>query len=315
MFSLRQKSKPARTAFILLGFSVTVLATMAIRPVAGLAEPPAPAGPPQLVFEPGSYDFGLQPLNQGSAQTTFQLRNTGTEAFQVGSPQIVGPGSGAFWTGNSNCYGSFLQPGEACYAQIYFSPYDGTEFSAQFRVSVGSDWFSADLSGVGGRAIFSPTSNPADFGSSAVGSSGITREIQVSNIGNMAGGVFIAVISGGAVGSFQLLDENCTGIELAPASTCMLQVRFRPLSEGVKKATLSLFGDSDGGAQILLMGVGSASDPLPGGAVPDSAPGGIATAAGARHAKTGKWKGNRRHRRHRVAIHSARLVLKAHAGE
>ncbi|MFI5027215.1 MAG: choice-of-anchor D domain-containing protein, partial [Solirubrobacterales bacterium] len=33
--------------------------------------------PPQLSFEPGSYDFGLQQINNNSAQTNFLLRNTG----------------------------------------------------------------------------------------------------------------------------------------------------------------------------------------------------------------------------------------------
>lgn len=108
MHSLRHRSKHAKTAFVLLGFVVAILLTLAARPVAGLAAPSEPAEPPQLVFEPDHHDFGLQPLNWGSQQATFQLRNAGAEAFQIGSPQISGSGSNAFWTGNSNCYGAFL---------------------------------------------------------------------------------------------------------------------------------------------------------------------------------------------------------------
>src|SRR5262249_60648922 len=94
------------------------------------------------------------------------------------------------------------------------------------------------------------------------GSAGTTREITIANTGNMPGGAFIAVIAGGAVGSFHLLDENCTGVELVPAATCTIQVRFQPLSEGVKKATLGLFGDNDGGTGVVLTGVGAAADAL-----------------------------------------------------
>lgn len=261
MPSIRQKSKPTRTTFILLGFAITFLATMAIRPAAGLAAPPEPLEPPQLSFEPASYDFGLHPLNWGSTQTYFELRNVGTEAFQIGSGEINGPGSGAFSTGYSNCYGATLQPGESCSAQVYFGPYDAVEYNAQFRVNVGSYAFSADLSGTGGRATFAPPANPIDFGVAKVRSEGTIREITISNTGNMAGGMFIAVIAGGAIGSFQILDENCTGVELAPAATCTLQVRFQPVSEGVKKATLGLFGENDGPTPIVLTGVGSAPDP------------------------------------------------------
>ncbi len=260
MLSIRQKSKPTRTTFILLGFVIALLTSMAIRPAAGLAAPPEPVEPPQLSIEPGSYDFGLHPLNWGSTQTYFQLRNVGAEAFQISSGEISGSGSGAFSTGYSNCYGTTLQPGESCSAQVYFGPYEAVEYNAQFRVSVGSYSFSADLSGTGGRATFAPASNPIDFGVAKVGSAGTIREITISNTGNMPGGMFIAVIAGGAIGSFQIIDENCTGVELAPAATCTLQVRFQPVSEGVKKATLGLFGENDGPTPIVLTGVGSAPD-------------------------------------------------------
>jgi hypothetical protein len=287
----------------------TVLAVIAIRPVAGLAAPIEPE-PPQLAIEPGSYDFGLLPLNWGSRETNFTLRNAGSEAFQVGSPEIAGPGHEAFWADYSPCYGSNLQPGESCSVRVYFGPHDAVEYTAQFKVSVGSYSFAADLAGTGGRATFAPSSNPTDFGVASVGSAGTTRQIEVTNTGNMPGGMFIAVIAGGAIGSFQILDENCTGVELVPAATCTLQVRFQPVSEGVKKATLGLFGEGEGPTPTLLTGVGVVSDPV-------SAPAGASPAtsaiAGAGPPKAGEHRrrGHRRPKRHRLAVHGARLVLRA----
>ena len=291
----------------------TILAVLAVRPLASLAapvEPPAEPEPPQLAIEPGSYDFGLQPLNWGSRETNFTLRNAGNEALQVGSPQIVGPGQEAFWADYSPCYGSNLQPGESCSVRVYFGPRDAVEYAAQFRVSVGSYSFGADLTGIGGRAAFTPASNPTDFGVAKVGSAGVTREIEVANTGNMPGGMFIAVIAGGAIGSFQILDENCTGVELAPAATCTLQVRFQPVSEGVKKATLGLFGESEGPTPIVLTGVGAAPDSVSAPVAPLPATSAI---VGAGPLKAGKHRprGHRRHKRHRLMVHDARLVLKA----
>lgn len=298
---------PAKTAPIAIGCLIALLAVLAVRPAAGLAAPPAEPEPPQLTIEPDHYDFGLQPLNWGSRETNFTLRNAGSEAIQVGSPSISGSGSEAFWTGGSPCYGSFLQPGESCSVQVYFGPHDAVEYAAQFRVSVGSYSFSADLTGTGGRASFSPDSNPTDFGTAKVGSAGTTREIAVTNTGNMPGSMFIAVIAGGAIGSFQILDENCTGVELAPAATCTLQVRFQPLSEGVKKATLGLFGESEGPTPIVLTGVGtapdSASTPATGSPV-------TSAIAGDGRPKAGdcRPRGHRRHKRHRLSLHAARIV-------
>jgi hypothetical protein len=290
----------------------TFLAVIAVRPAAGLA---APVEPPQLAFEPGSYDFGMQPVNNGSGQANLQLRNVGTEPVQVNSVELPGGGE-VFWF-NTNCNGMWLQPGETCGVQVYFSPRDATDYSAQLRANAGPYSFSADLTGTGGRAILAPAFNPTDFGVAAVGSAGITHEITLSNTGNMPGGAFIAVIAGGAVGSFQLLDENCTGRPLAPGATCTLEVRFRPLSEGVKTANLGLFGDSDGGTQIVLTGVGSAPEPV---AAPEPPATGAATAGAlpepaARQRPKTHRRPVRLHRRHRrIALDAGRLVVEADAG-
>jgi hypothetical protein len=314
MSAIRDSSKPARTTFVLLAALFALLAATAARPATGLAAPVEPPEPPQLAIEPGSYDFGLQPLNWGSREASFQLRNAGAEAIQVGSPEIVGPGREVFWTGYSPCYGSFLQPGESCSVQVYFGPHEAVEYAAQFRVSVGPYSFGADLTGTGGRASFSPPSNPTDFGVAKVGSAGTTREIEVTNTGNMPGGVFIAVIAGGAIGSFQILDEDCTGVELVPAATCTVQIRFQPVSEGVKKAMLGLFGESEGPTPVILTGVGTAPDPAP---AVDSAPaaaGGPVSASPTSGSAARPTAKPRRHRpgirrRHRRAnLHSAHRV-------
>lgn len=289
---------------------LTLAAAIAVAPAAALAAPPVEPVP-QLNFEPGSYDFGLQQVNSNAAQTNLQLRNAGSEPVRIDSLELTGPGAEAFWIGYSNCWGGTnLQPGESCSVQVYFGPHDTSEYAVQARVNVGSYAFSADLTGSGGRSVFAPASNPTDFGVSPVGSAGTTREIAVTNVGNMPGGVYIAVISGGAVGSFHLLDENCTGRALAPAATCTLQVRFQPLSEGVKTATLSLFGEQEGGTQMMLTGVGSAPEP-------DPAPTGAAAPASAaapspparRRAKVRRHR--RRHLRHRrAALDPARLAFR-----
>jgi hypothetical protein len=238
---------------------------MLVVPAAGMAapsegEPGPPEGPalPQLTFEPGSYDFGLQQANSNTSQAYLQLRNNGAAVAPIYSLEIVGPGSSSFWIGQSNCYGANLNPNETCSVQVNFNPNDATTYEAQLRVGAeGGTTFGADLSGEGGRANLGPAVDPTNFGATAVGSPGVTRAIEVTNRGNYPGGAFIAVIAGGAIGSFNLLDENCTGIPLSPGASCTLLVNFRPLSSGVKTARLGLFGDSDGGAQIALTGIGT----------------------------------------------------------
>lgn len=311
MPTIRHKSRAARTAFSVLVPLLALLAAFAVSPATGFAA----EEPPQLAFEPGSYDFGLQSVEQGSNQTNLQLRNVGAEPAHIDSLELTGPGTEAFSIGYSNCWGGTnLQPNETCSVQIWFGPRDTTEYAVQVRVSAGPYAFTADLSGSGGRADLVPASNPVDFGVAAVGSAGTTREVQISNAGNMPGGVFIAVISGGAVGSFQLLDENCTNRRLFPAATCTVQVRFRPISEGAKTATLSLFGESNGGTQVALAGVGSAPEPAPEPAadLPAAAAGSATitttkvTSVVHRRGKNRKQRYRRRHRR--AAVHAGRVL-------
>ncbi len=140
--------------------------------------------------------------------------------------------------------------------QVNFGPNDAIPFSAQLRAQTNGASFTADLSGRGGRAIVTGSPNPADFGSATTGQAGLTRTITLRNSGELPGGFFVAVISGGDVGSFRLLHENCTGRPLDPSASCTAQVRFQPESGGRKVAQLSFFGDQDGGAQVNLVGVG-----------------------------------------------------------
>ena len=242
MFSLRSKSEPARSASAatLLIAICALFAAIPALAAAAPAEGEEPAGP-QLAFEPGSYDFGLHEANRENSQNNFQLRNVGSVPAPIYSLQIVGSGSGAFWTGNTDCFNHALEPGETCSVQVSFNPYDVEPFSAQLRAqSDAGTSFTAELSGEGGRPELTAATNPTNFGSLPVGSGGVTKTIDVTNEGNMPGGAFIAIISGGAVGSFHLLDENSAPARPATcrsASTRSAPVPRRRASSSSAKAT------------------------------------------------------------------------------
>src|SRR4029077_17097581 len=131
-------------------------------------------------------------------------------------------------------------------------------YSAQVRATTNGSCFTAALSGQGGQAVVTGSPNPADSGSAAAGQQASPQTITLHNNGQLPGGFFVAVASGGDVASFKLLHENCTGLPLAPSATCTSQARFQPDSAGPKVAQLSFFGDQDGGAQVNLTGVGVA---------------------------------------------------------
>jgi HYDIN/CFA65/VesB family protein len=211
---------------------------------------------PQLSFEPGAYDFGLQQVNSGSVQTNFVLRNTGAGAVQLNNLDIVSAGPNAFWTGNSDCWGRTLQPNDTCNVQVNFGPNQTIEYSAQLRAQVNGLPFTADLSGKGGQAVFSAQPDPAAFGSAGVGGQGVTRDITITNTGDLPGGFFVAIVSGGDVGSFRVLHEDCTGALINPSASCTAEVRFQPDDAGAKAATLTFVGGQGEPFQMRLTGEG-----------------------------------------------------------
>jgi hypothetical protein len=210
---------------------------------------------PQLSFHPGNHDFGIQPVNGEQQRFNFQLENDGEAGVKVGGPDFAG-GSNSFWINNNDCSGRWMEPGETCSIEVGFGPNNPGAYSTQLRVNANGENFTAQLSGEGGRPVIEATPNPADFGAATVGSAGATRNIVLSNSGNIGASFFIAVISGGDAGSFHLVEENCTAARLQPSSTCTAKVRFGPLSSGQRTARLSFFGEGEGGMQVALNGEG-----------------------------------------------------------
>lgn len=211
---------------------------------------------PELSFTPESHDFGLQRINRESQSTTFQIENSGEAEVQFGSFEISGPGSSAFWTGNSNCWGNWLAPGQSCSMQIWFNPNERTTYEAELRAWANGSVFSATVSGEGGHPIVEAVETPVDFGTTTVGASGEVRTIALKNVGDLPESFFIGVLAGGDSGSFRLLDENCTSAPLVPGGTCTAHVRFSPDGPGVKTARVAFFGDGEGGMLVQVSGEG-----------------------------------------------------------
>jgi hypothetical protein len=216
------------------------------------------AVPPHFSFQPGSHDFGLQPIHSESVRTTFQLVNDGEAAAQIGSLNFTGNSNG-FWIGNSDCWGRWMQPGESCAVEVDFGPGEVGSYATEIQVDSYGQNFTAAVRGDGGRPIVEAFPSPADFGAATVGSTGAIQTIVIHNSGNVPTGFFIGIIAGGDAGSFQLLDEDCTGTPLMPAGSCVAHVRFTPQSTGPKVARLAFFGDSEGGAMVGLSGEGVAA--------------------------------------------------------
>lgn len=246
------------------GSKATTLAVRLKEGPEATAEVSGSAVAPQLSFSPAGLDFGIQRLNQGGSQG-MQVTNSGEAGVRISWVGTEGKDSGNFWVSYNDCWnGRWLQAGESCGLQVSFNPWNVEPYEALVTVSADNVPFSAPLTGTGGESLLAPEANPVEFGAAAVGGEGQLQTIHLRNQGNLPGGYFIAVIAGGDIGSFELIDESCTGEEIAPGASCVAHVRFDPVSAGPKVARLAMFGDG-AGAMVFLRGSGE-----PAAATPES---------------------------------------------
>ncbi|HEY1855207.1 MAG TPA: choice-of-anchor D domain-containing protein [Solirubrobacterales bacterium] len=219
---------------------------------------------PELTFEPSSYDFGLVETHSGGPQTSLTLRNTGAAAVQLANPEITGPDANEFWVAGNSCSGTMLSPGATCSIQVQFNDNGEGSFSAAVRVPTANAGasFEAPLTASAERPQITASPAPLAFGPVSVGASQ-TREVTLTNTGNLPVGFYIAIVSGGDVSSFHLLEESCTSNLFTghprifeAGESCTARIRFEPTSAGAKAATATFFGNGEGGLQVPLEGTG-----------------------------------------------------------
>jgi hypothetical protein len=221
----------------------------------------------EIAFEPTSYDFGLAEVHSGSPRANFTLRNTGTAPVQLSNLEISGPGANEFWIPGSGCRGTMLAAGSTCWIEVQFNANEEGSFSAALSIQAGATTFQAPLSARAERPQVVASPAPLAFGPTPVGSRQI-KELTLTNTGHLPVAFFIALVSGGDIGSFHLLEETCTSNVFAgiprvfePGESCRAKIAFEPTDAGAEAATVSFFGGGEGALQVPIEGSAVASQP------------------------------------------------------
>jgi Abnormal spindle-like microcephaly-assoc'd, ASPM-SPD-2-Hydin len=217
---------------------------------------------PELTFEPGAYDFGLVEMHSGSPRTNFTLRNTGPASVQLSNLGITGPDANEFYTPNSDCPGSTLSPGSTCSVEVQFDANEEGSFAAAVSIQAGGFDFQAPLTARAASPKVEASPSPLDFGLTSVGSRQV-QEVTLTNTGDLPVGFYIALVSGGDIANFHILEENCTSNVFTgnprifePGESCAAKVAFEPTGVGAEAATISFFGFGEGALQVPVEGTG-----------------------------------------------------------
>jgi hypothetical protein len=220
---------------------------------------------PEIAIEPGSYDFGLVEVRSGSPRANFNVRNTGTAAVQLSNLEITGPGANEFWISGSGCWGTTLAPGSTCWIEVQFNANEEGNFAAAVSIQAGTVVFQAPLSARAERPQVVASPAPLAFAPTAVGSRQV-GEVTLDNTGHLPVAFYIAIVSGGDVSSFHLVEETCTSAVFAgrprifePGESCRAKIAFEPTEVGAEHATVSIFGGGEGALQFSVEGTAVAA--------------------------------------------------------
>ncbi|MHA2610362.1 MAG: choice-of-anchor D domain-containing protein [bacterium JZ-2024 1] len=213
----------------------------------------------QAILEPGILDFGGIRI-QRNARAQANLRNTGRVSLFVREVFIEGQG---FEIASEDCSANPLLPDTSCAIQVLFSPAEVRSYQGRLwvRSNAGSNpegsfhW--TELSGRGVEAIIQVEPTSIDFGRVRLGQS-VENNIVVQSVGSDS--VFVSSVTLSGEG-FTIPEDNCSGTNLPPQSSCFIKVRFSP--SAVQNYNGEVEVNSDASAQpitVTLSGAGGRSD-------------------------------------------------------
>jgi len=237
--------------------------------------------PPEVVEltpAPQRLIFPEVPVGSWSDPQTVTVTNVGTVPTTIDAVDRIGESPDDFLFDSDLCTGASLGVGESCYFSIVFAPTmpevrlaeiairtaSGPDFSV--ALSGGSDLLfsdgfdSGDLSRWSGTSTAtSVTIRPAliDFGHPELGSAPVSRLVTVTNRSDQP--VFLGSLGFGHEGgsAFQFVSDRCSGIWLEEGQSCIVEVLFVTVDEGMFSARVEIpvFADDNGErGQVQLKG-------------------------------------------------------------
>lgn len=212
---------------------LAALAAVLLAPAVGRAAPT----PPSMAWNPSTYDYGSVTPGD-TASKTFMLTNSGGSATGALSVVLSGTGAAAYSVTSDGCTGTALGKGKSCAVTVQYAPTGAGSDSATLTAngkkssaSAGVDLTGSSAAGgpdlsLGPPAAFIDTASGTkdyffDFGVLATG----TQTFTVTNNGTgPATGPGPGLVVSGGDSNFALLNDTCSGSDLAAGASCTFDV-------------------------------------------------------------------------------------------
>jgi YVTN family beta-propeller protein len=227
----------------------------------------APA--PAVSLSSSSLTFASQALNTSSGSQSVTLTNTGTAALSITNIGVTGANSGDYAQTNT-CGSSVAANTGTCTISVTFKPTATGTRTASVTITdnaAGSP-HSFSLSGTGSGSsgpstvVLAPTS--VNFASAAVGATGTTVDVNITNAGSASLNIVKVAVSGDFT-----LNDFCGNASLSPGYGCDVWVTFTPKASGLRTGSLTFTTNAPDSPHVVpLTGTGgSGGSPSPAPAV------------------------------------------------
>ena len=211
-----------------------------------------------LTITPESKAFGGALPGATTSATSFTVRNTGGTSTTAITTSVTGTHAAQFpISAGDTCQGAILAPSATCTLSVTFAP-SAPAGGKTAQLSVSSSTGGTAVAALSGTALapaalaVNPTSN--NFGTATVNTDGSTVPFTVTNTGDVATAALGTSLGGTDAGQFVIAAGNTCGGTLAAGATCMVSVRFHPLTAGAKSATLTITGGAGVSVAVTLTG-------------------------------------------------------------
>jgi hypothetical protein len=223
---------------------------------------------PTVTVTPGNLSFGTLSVGSTSAPVAIQYLNTNSNStvnissITFGTPGTAGSDFTQVFPGTSpeDCVPGAIKPSTACNIWVVFSPSAANLRNATLTITddASTTPHLVTLAGTGSvpKASISPTS--LTFASQIVGTTSTAQLVTLRNTGGGSLSISSIAITGTNSGDFSQTN-NC-GSQVAPASSCVINVTFNPSGSGARNGVLTVTDNAPGSPHtVALSGTGGAT--------------------------------------------------------
>lgn len=234
--------------------SASLMVDGADAPVSVALAAAASTGGSALVASPTVIDFG-QTAAPGTKQTV-TVTNTAGVTTGVLATSLAGSNPTSYAIENDTCSGATLAAAASCSFQIA-TTCTNAGLASTAIAAVNANPGGVTSVAIGGKvaasscsAVLAVSPTQKDFGAQRITTTGTAQTFTFTNVGGRPSTALAATLSGTDSTQFTLSNDACTGVLLAPGSSCTVDVAFSPTVPGARSAEVRV----DGTASATLVG-------------------------------------------------------------